>query len=166
MQPNSDSFKNVLSKFATGITVVTTRDANNDFHGITINSFNSVSLEPLLILFSLTKSSHIHQILLESKNFTINILAKDQQAISTSFSKPSALEWQGINHNISSHNNCPIINGSLASLDCRIFNLTEAGDHTIIIGEVVNLDIYQNEEPLIYFGRNYYHLGQKIEQVK
>lgn len=154
---SSDSFKQCLSTFATGVTVVTTRD-NDKNYGITINSFNSASLTPPLILFSIDKSSSLHNILL-NRNFTINILSKEQQDISLTFASPNQVHWNTIDHTLG-NNNCPILTECCATLECTPYAHYDGGDHTIILGEVNHTHYNETVKPLVYYKSNYHTLEE------
>ena len=161
MQLEVKNFKKVMSKFVTGITVVTIQDSNQNSFGITVNSFNSVSINPLLVLFSINVESFLHNVILETGRFAINILANDQQNLSTKFTKPSSIDWNKIDHTYSKISNSPILSNAIAYLDCSIFDTLKAGDHTIIVSNVHDFQYYDNHSPLIYYDGNYHNLEKK-----
>ena len=142
-----------MAKFATGITIVTTRNQKQQEIGITINSFNSVSLDPLLVLFSLKKHSYCYEDLAHAQNFTINILSSKQQKLVHMFAKPDEHKWENLEfYSEEAKTSSPAIKGCLAFLECEHFAAYEGGDHTIIVGKIINLyNNHNNNSPLVYF---------------
>ena len=163
---NSEEFKMVIGHFATGITVVLLKDCNQKLHGITVNSFNSVSLTPPLVLYSINKNNKNLSSFVNAEKFTVNILTSSQIALSQYFADK--------NKNLSLFkdyyikNDSIIINNSLAYLTCKPWKTIEAGDHVIIISNVIHLSMNDNFEsnslaqPMVYFNKSYHHLGNKI----
>ena len=150
---DSKKFRHVMSHFATGVTICTTKSAERN-HGITINSFTSVSLEPALVLFCLSKHSSEHSAFSQSEGFCVNLLAANQQQLSNHFASHSRRDWSGIKHSYGP-TGAPVLDGSLAHIHCRIWQRYDGGDHDIIVGEVVELDIARQTEPLLYYKSNY-----------
>ena len=146
-----ENFKMAMGNYPTGVTVVTAFDEKGKPMGLTVNSFASVSIEPLLILWSIDKHVYSYEEFLKVDKFSVNILASDQSDICTLFSSKvedrfGQCEWK------ESDLNLPILSDTLAVLQCKVFKRIEAGDHTIMIGEV--LDIHnENKEPLLYHRR-------------
>lgn len=145
------SFKAAMGNYPTGVTVVTAFNRAGEPMGLTVNSFASVSLEPLLILWSIDKRVHSYEEFLKVDKFVVNILASDQGDLCTLFSSKvedrfSQCQWQ------KSDLELPVLSNTLATLQCKVFNKIDAGDHTTIIGEVLHI---QNEEkePLLYHRR-------------
>lgn len=144
------AFKQALGNYPTGVTVVTAFNCTNEPIGLTVNSFASVSIDPLLILWSLDKRSKLHADFLATKNFAVNILASDQAQLCGLFASKddrfSQVNWS------TSTLNLPILPDTLSVLQCETFKQVDAGDHTIFIGHV--LDIHNNDkEPLLYHRR-------------
>ena len=127
--------RDVLGTFVTGVTVVTTRDASGAAHGVTANSFSSVSLDPPLVLWSQALTSKSYPAFQSSDHFTINILADDQVAISNHFAKSREDKFAGIAHGINERG-APIIDGVAAHLECVKVAAYPSGDHVIYIGRV------------------------------
>ncbi len=146
-------FRQCLGKFATGVTVVTCADASGRPYGITANSFSSVSLEPRLILWNIAKVSNSLQAFLDAEHFAINILARDQQELSSHFAKSDHTLFDTVEI-LRSEENVPLIPGTLACFQCRTFQIHDCGDHYIIIGEVVRFEA-RDAEPLVFFGGKY-----------
>ena len=155
---NSKKFRECLGKFATGVTVVTCCDNEGRPCGITANSFSSVSLEPPLVLWNVAKVSNSLQAYLEAQHFAINILSGSQKDISRHFARPDHTRFNGIGYTMSG-NNAPLLPDSLGHLECRTAQIHEAGDHFIIIGEVVGY-ASTDQEPLVFFSGDYTSLEQ------
>src|SRR4051812_49348715 len=132
---DSSLYRRTCAQFATGITVVTVVDAQGHPHGMTVNSFSSVSLEPPLVLVSIDLRNAILGHFLSTRNFAINILAEHQQHLSRRFSSASEdrfcdVAWRA------GETGVPLLEGVLAHLECAVAQTFEAGDHTVLIGEV------------------------------
>jgi flavin reductase (DIM6/NTAB) family NADH-FMN oxidoreductase RutF len=152
-----DDFKGALGSWAAGVTVVTTK-LDGLVYGITVSSFSSLSADPLLILVSIQNSNHLAAMIPRSKKFAVSILASDQEAISAAFSKSGrepgptlgadvpAIEW---------HTGSPIVEGSIAHLDCELEAALPGGDHTIMVGRVIGAASDPEKLPLLYFRRAY-----------
>ncbi len=146
-------FRKCLSKFATGVTVVTCTDDDGRPYGITANSFSSVSLRPRLLLWNVAKVSNSLQAFLDAEHFAINILARGQQELSSHFAKSDHTLFDTVEI-LRSEENVPLIPGTLACFQCRTFQIHDCGDHYIIIGEVVRFEA-RDAEPLVFFGGKY-----------
>ena len=149
---NVKDFKNTLSKFTTGVTVVCVKDGDK-IYGKTVNSFNSLSLQPPLVLFSLGKNSSSLKIFLNSKFLSINILSKKQKNISDFFSKKNP-DTENIEF-INLENNTIYIDGCIANLECKQIEKIKKGDHIIFICKVLNIKYNNNKKPLTYFNSKY-----------
>lgn len=150
---NKANFKNTLSKFSTGITVVAT-NKSSILYGKTINSFSSLSLSPPLVLFSLDIKSSKLNIFKNSKLISINILSKNQKTISNNFAKNNP-NWNKTEYNILKNGN-PIIKNCVSNLDCKIIEKIKKGDHIIFICKVVQVLNNNKLKPLIYFNSKYF----------
>lgn len=134
--------------FATGVTVVTTRDVAGNPRGMTANSFASVSLEPPLVMVCVSTSAPIWKALAQAGGFAVNVLADDQRNLSQRFATPlpdkfADLAWRA------GPTGAPILDGVVAHLDCRTYRHVEAGDHVILLGEVVDF-ARRRAAPLIF----------------
>tara|TARA_X000000950_G_C13773632_1_gene602041 strand:- start:587 stop:1051 length:465 start_codon:yes stop_codon:yes gene_type:complete len=150
---NVKNFKKTLSKFSTGITVVCVKN-NNTIYGKTVNSFNSLSLKPPMVLFSLgNHSSSINQFL-KTKFLSINILSNKQKKISDNFasSKP---ELEKINF-IEGENKTALISNCIANFECKLTDKIKKGDHVIFICEILKLQSNDKLKPLVYFNSKYF----------
>ncbi|QDQ02353.1 flavin reductase family protein [Lysinibacillus fusiformis] len=149
------AFKQALGNYPTGVTVVTAYNDANEPFGLTVNSFASVSIDPLLILWSLDKRSQLHASFQAAPKFAVNILASDQAHLCTLFSSKIPDRFAQTTWSTSGHG-LPILHATLSTLQCETFKQVDAGDHTIFIGHVLEIDNAQ-KEPLLYHRR---HLGQ------
>ena len=153
MPVTPDDFRAALARFPSGITVVTSRSATGDLHGITVSAFCSVSLNPPLILVCIEKTTGSHRAIQESGFFVVNILAAGQDEISERFSLPASNKFDGTGHKAGIAD-VPILTDALVALECHLANAYDGGDHTIFVGEVENLSI-KDGNPLVYFHGNY-----------
>ena len=149
---NSSLFKSVMSKFVTGVTIITIKN-NNNYIGKTVNSFASISLNPPLVLFSLEKKSSYLAEYKKSSFFGINILSRNQKKLSIYFSKIKP-KWEGIKFFLSKNNN-PLIEGSVANLNCKNIKTISQGDHIIFICKILEGQINTKLRPLVYLNSNY-----------
>ncbi|HEY2379767.1 MAG TPA: flavin reductase family protein [Terriglobia bacterium] len=145
-----------MGNFATGITVVTTRDQDGKPYGLTVNSFTSVSLNPVLVLVCLDHKLSGLQWFRDSKHFGISILSEHQEDVSRIFAKkdaerPPAVYFDG-------PLGMPLIKSSLAAMECKVMQVYEGGDHLIFLGEVDNAELLQPDHPLLYFRGKYHWL--------
>ena len=146
---NNKNLRNVLSKFATGVTVVSTIDNDGKPVGMTANSFTSVSLDPPLVLWNIGINQPSYDAFSKAKGYSVNILSKDQKDICDLFSSSIDDKFNDVDY-ILSENGFPIIQKSLAWFDCIKWNNYPGGDHQILVGEVKNF--YANEnDPLIFW---------------
>ena len=157
MPVSQDEFRDALSHFASGITVVSTKDTAGKLHGITVSAFCSVSLDPPLILVCIEKMTGSHQALLNSKAFVVNILSEDQSHISEHFASIVPDKFYGIDFETGT-SGLPVLKGIAVSLECSTRAAHDAGDHTIFVGEVENIKI-RSGNPLIHSLGEYRTLG-------
>lgn len=149
---NVSLFKKAMGNYPTGVTVVTAFDENEKPIGLTVNSFASVSLDPLLILWSIEKKVFTYETFKKIDKFAVNILASDQKEVALLFATKNADRFGNSNWEKSEYG-LPIIEGALASLQCKTFQAVEAGDHTVLIGEVMDIHV-EDKDPLLYHRRN------------
>lgn len=147
-------FRAALGHFATGITVVTARARNGELLGITANSFNSVSLEPPLVLFSLDRRALSLVAFEEAGGFAINVLDDTQSDMSRNFARAMGDKWSGIDFE-QWETGSPILTNCLANFDCRTYAIHDGGDHRIFIGEVLRFSAQPEGNPLLYFRGGY-----------
>ncbi len=157
MSTNPAEFRKVMSQFATGITVVTTCH-DEEIYGLTVNAFCSVSLEPPLILVCINRHGRCHELILRGRTFAVNMLSQDQQEISERFAidyLPSDELFAGIDYRKES-TGAPILEGVIGWLECRLHANYAAGDHSIFVGVVLNLDYDLAMNPLVFFQSQYH----------
>jgi flavin reductase (DIM6/NTAB) family NADH-FMN oxidoreductase RutF len=152
---DSRDLRRVLGSFVTGVTVVTTADDEGRFHGVTANSFSSVSLDPPLVLWSQAVKTPSHPVFFKAERFAVNILAEDQIKLSKRFAKSSHEKFSGVDVDIGS-GGVPLLRDCSARLQCRIVSRVPGGDHTIYVGEVLAIDRAERK-PLV-FGNGQYLL--------
>lgn len=146
-----DSFKEAMSNYPTGVTVVTAIDENDTPIGLTVNSFASVSLDPLLVLWSIDKRVSTYDTFTKIDQFAINILGDDQADIASLFASRHQDRFANCDWHQSEHQ-LPIIKDAIASLQCKTFKRVEAGDHMILIGEIIEIEV-EKKLPLLYHDR-------------
>ena len=145
-------FRNALGQFATGVTIVTTRTSAGEAIGLTANSFSSVSLSPPLVLWSLSLRSPNLPNFLQATHFAINVLARDQIALSQRFSKPIPNKFEGVACSDSAHG-MPLLAGTSAQFECRTEARHYSGDHVIFIGHVLRYSHADRDALGYYRGR-------------
>jgi flavin reductase (DIM6/NTAB) family NADH-FMN oxidoreductase RutF len=148
-------FRNTLGRFATGITVVTIPH-DGEVHGITVNAFMSVSLEPPLVVISIGNRARAHQLLLSSTHYGVSVLNERQIHESNRFAGRPA---EGRARFVTVHG-FPLLPEALAHLICRITERYAVGDHTLFVGQVEHL-AWQDDQPLLYFASEYAQLQSK-----
>jgi flavin reductase (DIM6/NTAB) family NADH-FMN oxidoreductase RutF len=152
--------------FATGVTIITV-DLEGEVHGMTANAFASVSLDPMLVLVCVDHSTRTHAHLHAKKRFGINILRKDQRAISEYYARTErdhehAETEAGARFERTRHGT-PVLHGALAYLECKLRSAEVAGDHSIFIAEVEDV-VVREGEPLLFFRGKYRKLGEEVEK--
>lgn len=141
-------FRNALGAFATGVTIITTRADDGTPVGITANSFNSVSLDPPMVLWSLAKTSQSLSAFETTKHWAVHILSEDQEELSNRFARRGADKFAGINTN-EGIARLPLLSGCATRLQCMTTAVHEGGDHWIFVGQVLDFD--RNDLPPLAF---------------
>jgi len=150
-------FRNALGMFATGITVVTTRTPAGEPIGLTVNSFNSVSLDPPLIVWSLSNDLPSRGLFEACEYYAINVLAEDQVELSQRFASRLDDKFGGLDFE-TGVGGVPLLKGCCARFECRNTQRYEGGDHLVFISEVLSFD-REERKPLVYFGGAYRRLA-------
>jgi len=145
---DSKSFRRALGNFATGVTIMTAQNAKGEKVGVTANSFNSVSLDPPLILWSIDKRSSSYDVFAEASHFAVNILAADQIDLSNKFARSKDDKYANVDFELGA-GQAPVLKECSAVFECERYNIVEGGDHWIIIGRVVNFQD-NGRSPLLY----------------
>lgn len=153
--------RNALGNFATGVTVMTAQSASGDKVGVTANSFNSLSMEPPLILWSLDKRSASYKVFSESDYFAVNILSSDQVELSNHFATKQMDKFASVNFD-EGLGKSPLLIGCAASFECKVHKMIEAGDHWLIIGEVQQFNDVGNA-PLCFHKGKYANVQPQVE---
>ena len=147
---DQQDFKNALSRWASGVSIVTTRSGNGEPAGFTASSFTSVSLDPPLVLFCLDNQAASLPAFEKAAGFAVNILAREQEALSNRFaSRSSDNKFDGVEYEAGLLGS-PVLKGSLAVLQCRLHDRVPAGDHLILIGRVESVST-EDHPPLLYY---------------
>ena len=149
-----------MGHFASGVTIMTTT-AGGRLHGMTVSAFTSQSLDPLLILVSVERSTVMHRLVAQSRAFAINILDEHAEGTARFFADNARLE--GPEFRVGGYRlgatGAPILNEATGYLEATVHSTLEAGDHTIIVGQVVALEIVNEAAPLIYYRSGYRSLA-------
>jgi flavin reductase (DIM6/NTAB) family NADH-FMN oxidoreductase RutF len=145
-------FRDALAQFATGVTIITAR-APHGFVGFTANSFNSVSLDPPLVIWSLARRSRSLGVFEGAERYAVNVLAHDQVELARRFSHPHTDRFAGVPFRLDEAG-APLIEGCAAWLECRHHALHPAGDHMLFIGEVL-ASAHRHVPPLLWHGSRY-----------
>ena len=153
-----DTFRAVLGRFASGVTVVTTRDAAGRDHGITASAFSSLSLTPPLVLICIDRSASVHPVLREARHFVVNMLSSTQEALSRRFAGHDPNRFDGVGYQRGS-TGVAVLDDVLAYVECRMARHYDEGDHTIFIGEVEAADT-GSARPLLYCRGGYATVGR------
>lgn len=157
--------RQALGSFVTGVTVITTLDADGKLHGLTANSFTSVSLDPPLVLWSQSRTAPSHPVFSAAERFAVNILADDQVDVSNRFARGAADKFTGMPVR-AGLGGVPLIDGCAAYLECRKVHSYPGGDHVVFIGEVERIERLPRQ-PLVFGGGRYlvaqpHDLGQGL----
>jgi flavin reductase (DIM6/NTAB) family NADH-FMN oxidoreductase RutF len=157
MSIDPDSFRSVLGRFASGITVITAVDGEGRDVGMTVSAFCSVSLQPPLAQVCVDHSASMYDALQHAERFGVNILASEQEALSRRFAAvESSHRFDGIGYT-RGENGVVLLDDSLAHLECRVVARYEAGDHTLFVGEVERAEA-RDGRPLLYYRGGYAQL--------
>jgi len=151
------ALRNALGSFATGITIITARTADGQAIGLTVNSFNSVSLEPPLIVWSLSRNSSRYEAFLHATYYAVHVLAFDQTELAQRFATSGTDKFLGV-HTSTGLGDTPLLEDCCARFECRNEARFEAGDHRMFIGSVERYSAAPRK-PLIYHGGRYQRLS-------
>jgi flavin reductase (DIM6/NTAB) family NADH-FMN oxidoreductase RutF len=153
---DASTFRAVLGRFASGITVVTARDPEGRDHGMTVTAFSSVSLDPPLILVCIDRSASMHDLLYGAETFAVNVLSTEQEAISRRFAESRDDRFDGVGYT-RDLSGAALLEESLAHLECTTWARYDGGDHTIIVGRV-DRAVARDARPLAYYRGGYAHV--------
>ena len=156
MMVDQHSFRAVLGRFSSGVTVVTTRDKRKRDQGMTVSAFCSVSLEPPLVLVCIEHTASLYNALTSATHFTVNILSEGQEAIARRFAERDTNRFDGIGYT-RGQNGMAVLDDVLGYVECEVVARHEAGDHDIIIGSV-EAAVADEGKPLLYYRGGYAQL--------
>jgi flavin reductase (DIM6/NTAB) family NADH-FMN oxidoreductase RutF len=154
---SSEEFRRACGRFSTGVAVASVLDAQGMPHGLTVSSFTSVSLHPPLILICLGHEVTSLELFRNASHFAINILAEDQREISTRFAHKGQDRFDGLAWR-RGETGAPLLAGVLAEIECAVHHRIQAGDHDILIGEMVSGQVHGGE-PLLHYASHYRRLA-------
>jgi 3-hydroxy-9,10-secoandrosta-1,3,5(10)-triene-9,17-dione monooxygenase reductase component len=147
-------FRDVLGRFASGVTVVTSISGGEPV-GLTCQSFSSVSLNPPLVVFIPSKTSRAWPLIQRSGKFCVNFLADGQADLSNVMASRGVDKFEGVPWSPAPETGSPVLEGTLGHVDCQIHTVHEAGDHYIVVGRVLDLVLGEGEKPLLFFQGKY-----------
>ena len=152
------TFRSVLGRFASGITVVTAVDEDGEDQGMTVSAFCSASLDPPLVLACVDHAAAMHPLLQRVTHFAVNILSAGQEALSRRFAEPELDPFDGVGYRRGTNGDA-LIDDALAHLECSVHARLPAGDHTILLGLVERAGAMDGR-PLLYYRSGYTELGR------
>ena len=152
---SAQEFRTALGMFATGVTIVTARTPDGQLIGLTANSFNSVSLAPPLVLWSLSRAAASMTAFSGGSHYAINVLAADQKTLAERFAMKGADRWSGVTFDLGA-GGAPLLHGAAATFECFNRSRYEEGDHVIFVGEVEHCEHRAGATPLLFHGGRYY----------
>lgn len=152
------AFRRALGQFATGVAVITAQAADASAIGLTMSSFNSVSVDPPLILFSIDRKAFSLAAMTKAEGYAVNILGRDQEHLSDKFARALGDKWEAVEHTLG--HTAPLIAGAIAHFECVPYAQYDGGDHVIFVGRVVRFSAYPAKEPLIFFRGAYRSLAE------
>lgn len=147
-------FRRALSQFPTGVTVITTKDREGNPVGVTASSFNSVSMDPPLILWSIDKGAHSLETFEKAGHFAVNVLTRDQVTTSNGFASRGEDKFKGVDYS-EGVGGCLLLKEYAAQFECKTWAVYEGGDHLILVGEVVDYRYNDASSPLIFARGSY-----------
>jgi flavin reductase (DIM6/NTAB) family NADH-FMN oxidoreductase RutF len=151
---NPARYRQVLGQYPTGVCVITARSDTGEILSMVVGSFTSVSLEPPLVAFFHDRKSSSWAMLRNHERFCVNILSAAQEMICRKLASKDADKFAGVSHRLSRNGN-PIIDGAVGWIDCSRYSIGDAGDHEIVLGRVLDLDISGDDLPLLFFRGGY-----------
>jgi flavin reductase (DIM6/NTAB) family NADH-FMN oxidoreductase RutF len=153
--PNAASFRSALGMFATGVTIVTARQADGLPVGLTVNSFNSVSLAPPLVLWSLSRHARSMAAFAQVSHYAVHVLSVEQRELAERFASKDADRWTGVAFS-DGVAGVPLLDGAAAVFECRNRSRYDEGDHVILVGEVERCGWRAQAAPLLFHGGRFF----------
>jgi len=154
MPVSRPSFRQACSRFATGVAVATILDSSGQPHGLTVNSFSSVSADPPLVLICIDRGCSLLPQFLESRHYGLSFLSDQQQDLSNRFAVLPEGRFQGVDWSPGTTTGVPLLGAAIGWMECAVRQTIEAGDHVIFLAEVVACDT-SSGDPLLYFASGY-----------
>lgn len=158
MAIDARELRNVMGNFATGVTIITTKNAAGKPFGLTANAFSSLSLDPPLLLICVDKKVDCYACFDESKVFGVNFLSEGQDQLSNRFATKGIEKFEGVSYKLGELG-VALLDDALAHIECKVANAYEGGDHTIYVGEIQSATIL-SDRPLLFFRGKYFKLPQ------
>ena len=160
---DKDEFRSAMSQFATGVTVITTRDEHGEPHAMTANAFTSVCLDPPTVLVCVAHSTHTYGFMEKLGRFGVNILGQDQEPLGAYFALRPGARQGGVDYSYSiAANGVPVLENSMVFMGCEVIGSHVYGDHTVYLAEVK--EVRQNEQavlPLMFFRSRWYNPAEE-----
>ncbi|MGE4243072.1 flavin reductase family protein [Ramlibacter sp.] len=156
------AFRDALGLFPTGVAIITAVSPGGERLGATVSSFNSVSLDPPLVLFSIAKSAKAFDEWSKVDAYAVNVLSQDQSDMSSRFARPMSNKWEGVMPRQGAYAGLPLLNNSLAWFECKPYAQYEGGDHVIFVGEVMAMQarVGTPPKPLVFYRGQYRRLEE------
>lgn len=158
MSVDADAFRAAVSRFVTGITVITTFDGDGEHHGMTANAVTSLSLDPTLLLFCVDRGATMAAVVQTGGAFAVNVLAADQEELSARFADPARgygeVEFEGVLWR-TGVSGARLLEGTASWLDCGVHDVHDGGDHLIVVGRVLDVGVGGSGDALLYTSRGY-----------
>jgi flavin reductase ActVB len=161
---DAGSFKRAMSRFPSGVVIATALDARGRPWGFTATSFASVSLDPPLVLVCPAKTADCHGVFTAAGHFAINILASDHEAEAQRFATRGVDKFAGDEFDVGEHA-LPLLRTAIASLVCRTYAQHDAGDHTLLLGQVTSVRLGPASDPVVYYRRQYWHFAKDKQEL-
>lgn len=152
-------FRHVLSHLPTGVVVIAGEDGDGPA-GLAVGSFSSISLDPPLVGFFCDRASTSWPLARKTGGFCVNVLAAEQSEVSARFARKGGRKFEGLPYSSSPHTGSPVLAGVLAWIDCKIEREIELGDHTLVVGATLELNVGESARPLVFFRGGYPGLGE------
>ena len=160
---DGDRLRAVMRRVPSPVTVVTAAGPE-EVRGITIGSFTSVSLDPPLISFNVSRAARMHGLITSAERFAVHVLSDHQAHLSDHFALPDrtgAEQFADVEHEVNLHGT-PVLEDALAVFHCRPYAVFEAGDHSLVIGEVLDVETSSEGGPILYYNRSYCGIGEEV----
>lgn len=153
-----DAFKEAMARFASGVTVVTTVDADGQRWGFTASAFCSVSVDPPLVLACLATAADCHPAFEATEHFAVNVLGQDDEDLAMTFASKGVDKFAAAPFVSHHETGVPVLQHALTSIVCRLRDRHAAGDHDILVGEALEIRLGERGAPLCYFDRGFWEL--------